>query len=77
MLLDGANPEFSFTVRSAGSFDDRPLVDTPYISSRYILLPYYYYSSKQVIIYVCIYGNERNIITIYIYLLLANIIVVS
>ena len=40
VLLDGANPEFSFTVRSAGSFDDRPLVDTPYISSRYILLPY-------------------------------------
>jgi len=38
VLLDGANPEFSFTVRSAGSFDDRPLVDTPYyISSRYIL----------------------------------------
>ena len=23
VLLDGANPEFSFTVRSAGSFDDR------------------------------------------------------
>jgi hypothetical protein len=38
---------------------------------------FYYYSSKQVIIYVCIYGTERNIITIYIYLLLANIIVVS
>ena len=29
VLLDGANPEFSFTVRSAGSFDDRALVDTP------------------------------------------------
>ena len=41
---------------------------------------FYYYSSKQVIIYVLyVYGNERNIITIYIrmYLLLANIIVVS
>ena len=41
---------------------------------------FYYYSSKQVIIYVLyVYGNELNIITIYIrrYLLLANIIVVS
>ena len=29
VLPDGSNPEFSFTVRSAGAFDDRTLVDTP------------------------------------------------